>query len=193
MKKLLISIVTVALVSVVSVKATGAFFTDTVDSTDNKFTAGTLQVNVLEQNQDTDFVNETLATNWLPGQDVLVNFDVKNTGNVPVQLRGFAAGAWDNPALDANKVKVTRVERWNGAAWEDVAPLNPTGYNGFFYYTNDGTVAGTFFDVPAGDRAQLRLTVRLDESADNTYQSALFTSTLHVEARQATTPTTVWP
>lgn len=193
MKKILLSIAVVALVSAVSVKATGAFFTDSIDSLNNNLTAGTLTIDVLDQNLDTQFVDETLKANWQPGEEVSVSFDVKNTGSVPLQLRGYAAGAWSNPALDANKVKVTRVERWNGSAWEDVLAANPAGYTGFFYYTNDGLVSGTFVNVATGERAQFKLTVKLDETADNTYQSAVFTSALHVEARQATTPTTVWP
>lgn len=188
MKKILLSLLVVGVVGFTAVKATGAFFTDTKNSTNNTFTAGTLSVNVLDQNQDSAFASENLKSNWQPGEEVLVNFDVKNTGTVPVFVRGFAAGTWNLPALTAqDKVKVTKVERWNGSAWETLM-VNPVG---LFYYSPDGTDS-SLFSVNAGDRAQLQLTVKLDETAGNDFQAGVFTSTIHVDARQTTSGAT-WP
>lgn len=172
--------------------ATYAYFTDTQTSTNNAFAAGTLNVSITDQNADTGFINESLATNWQPGEERLVNFDVKNTGSLPVQLRGFATGAWSDAALDAqNAVKVTKVERWNGSAWEIVA-ANPSGLTGFFYYSNDGTDTGTFVNVASSSRAQFQLTVKLDSTAGNDFQGETFTSALTIQARQTTAGAT-WP
>lgn len=192
MKKILLSIAVVALVSAVSVKATGAFFTDSKDSINNKFTAGTLTIDVLDQNLDSQFVNEDLKANWQPGEEVLVNFDVKNTGSVPLQLRGYALGTWNDGNLDSlNKVKVVKVERYNGG-WTELAS-NTLGITGYFYNALNGLPAGPYYDVAPGARAQFQLTVKLDETAGNEFQGKTFTTTIHAEARQATTPTTVWP
>lgn len=191
MKKILISLLVVGVVSFAAVKATGAFFSDTENSTNNKFTAGTLSVKVLDQNGDTEFASENLKSNWQPGEEVLVNFDVKNDGNVPVQLRGFATGTWNNPDLDVqNKVKVTKVERFNGA-WQEVMS-NSAGITGFFYYALNGLDLGPFYDLAPGDRAQLQLTVKLDETAGNDFQTGVFTSNIQVQARQTTVGAT-WP
>jgi hypothetical protein len=192
MKKILLSIATIALVSAVSVRATGAFFTGTKGSTNNKFTTGTLEINVLDQNLDSQFVNKTLATNWLPGQEVLINFDVKNTGTVPLQLRGYASGTWGNSTLDSlDKVKVVKVERYDGG-WQELAS-NPLGITGYFYNAAGGMPVGPYYDVAPGARAQFQLTVKLSDDAGNEFQTGTFTSSIHVEARQATTLTTTWP
>ena len=168
--------------------ATYAFFTSQANSTGNVFNAGTLTVNILDQNAESAFVNETLASGWKPGDQTLVNFDVKNTGSVPVNFSGFATGTWGVPALDAlNKVRVIKVERWNGASWDTLAS-NPLGIMGTFYYTSDGTTGGTAFAVNPGDKAQLQLTVEFDPTADNQFQGATFTSQIQVNAKQTNAP-----
>lgn len=168
--------------------ATFAFFTSQANSTGNVFNAGTLAVNVLDQNQDTVFASETLASGWVPGDQTLVNFDVKNTGTVPVNFSGFAAGTWGNPTLDAlNKVRVIKVERWNGSGWETLVS-NPLGITGNFYYTSDGTTIGTPFVLNPGDRAQLQITVEFDPTADDQFQGATFTSQIQVNAKQTNAP-----
>lgn len=194
MKKILLSIATIALVSVVAVKATGAFFTDKEISEKNTFTAGTLTVDINDQNSTEPFASEILATNWQPGEERFVNFDVLNTGSLPVKLRGFASGTWSlggpdhDVTLDPTKVQVMKIERYDGG-WIDVITTGPV--LGYFYYSSNGADA-SLFDVAPGQRAQLRLTVVLDDDAGNDYQSAVFTSTIQVEARQTTSGAT-WP
>lgn len=171
--------------------ATFAYFTATDTSTGNTFATGNMNVSITDQNADTDFVNEQLATNWQPGEERTVNFDVKNTGSLPIHLRGLATGTWGDTGLDSqNKVKVTKVERWNGSSWETLT-TNPSGITGYFYYSSNGADGGTFIEVPANERAQLQLTVVLDSTAGNDFQGEIFTSTITVEARQ-TTPGATW-
>jgi len=172
--------------------ATFAFFTDNATSEGNTFSTGTLDVSITDQNSDTAFEGESIVSNWAPGEEALVNFDVKNVGTLPVQLRGFATGTWGNSGLDSqDMVRVTRVERWNGAAWETLL-TDSDGIDGLFYYTNDGTQNGTFFDVAPGGKAQFRLPVELDEDAGNDFQDSTLTSTLTVQARQVTSGA-LWP
>lgn len=169
-----------------------AFFTDTATSQNNTFATGTLDVSITDQNEDTPFESQAIVSNWAPGEEALVNFDVKNVGTLPVQLRGFATGTWGNEALDnQDKVKVTRVERFNGSSWETLL-TNSNGITGLFYYTNNGLDNGSFFDVAPGGRAQFRLTVKLDDTAGNDFQSKSFASVLTVQARQ-TTNGALWP
>ena len=172
--------------------ATYAFFTDTATSTNNTISSGTLDVSITDQNADSDFINETLGTNWAPGESKLVNFDVKNTGSLPVHLRGFASGTWGSSTLDdQNMVKVTKVERWNGTAWETLV-TNPSGITGLFYYTSNGTDGGTFFEVAPNERAQFQLTVMLDGTAGSDFEGGTFNSSITVHARQTTSGAT-WP
>ncbi|HRN96068.1 MAG TPA: TasA family protein [Candidatus Levybacteria bacterium] len=172
--------------------ATFAYFTDSVESGNNKFTTGNLTVNILDQNLDTPFQFETLVSNWAPGEPTEVNFDVLNSGTLPVNLRGFALGTWGDNELDSeNAVKVTKVERWNGSSWVMLGLEQPGGITGHFYYSPDGT-NNELFELSPSQRAQLRLTVVLDSTADEDFESRTFTSSIHVEAKQTTTGAT-WP
>ena len=168
--------------------ATFAFFTSQANSTGNTFSAGTLEVNVLDQNADSAFANEVLATNWVPGEEAFVNFDVKNDGSIPMNFSGFATGTWGDVGLDGqNMVKVVNVERWDGASWVSIIS-DTNGITGVIYYTNDGTNTGLPFDIAPGSRAQLRLTVEFDEDAGDDFQDGVFTSTIQVNAKQTNAP-----
>lgn len=187
-KRIVGSALTIGTAGALLVGATFAFFSATDTSTNNVLSTGTMSLDITDQNADTAFVNENLGTNWQPGETRLVNFDVKNTGSLPMNIRGFATGTWSDSGLDSqNKVSVTKVERWNGASWETLATGPVTGY---FYYSSDGTSTGTLFDVAGGDRAQLQVSVKLDETAGNDFQGKTFTTTLQAEAKQ--TNSSVW-
>jgi len=163
--------------------ATFAFFSDTETSTGNTFASGTLDVSITDQNSDDLFQGEAVVSDWKPGNQTFVNFDVKNVGSLPVNLRGFAAGTWNVPALDSqNMVKVVQVERWDGSSWANILS-NPSGITGYFYWSPNGNNSA-LYTVNAGDRAQLRLTVEFDPDAGNDFQGQTFTSSLQVEAKQ---------
>jgi predicted ribosomally synthesized peptide with SipW-like signal peptide len=187
MKKILISLLTVVIVGAGAVGATRAFFTATQTSSDNKLTAGTMILNILDQNLNSAFASRVLKTNWQPGENVLVNFDVKNDGSLPIQLRGAATGIWDDPGLDSlNKVKVVKVEKWNGSSFVTILGDGNTPITGYFYDSSNGLDWGAFNNLAAGDRAQFQLTVQLDGTADDSFQGHVFTSSLKVDARQTT-------
>jgi len=190
-RKIFASLATIGAASALLIGATFAFFSDTETSEDNTFSAGTLEIDILDQNADTPFESEALVTNWAPGDQNFVNFDIKNVGSLPINLRGFAAGTWGSSELDGqNMVYVTKVERWNGASWETLATGSPA-ITGYFYYSPDGTNT-SLFEVSADTRAQLRLTVKFDENAGDDFQGATFTSSIQVEAKQVN-DTTTWP
>lgn len=85
MKKILLSILTIALVSTVAFGATKAWFSDTEASTGNTFTAGTLDL----KTNDVDGVSSTYTlTNMKPG-------DWANSGQVTLKNAGSIPGhAW---------------------------------------------------------------------------------------------------
>jgi len=185
--KILLSVASIAAAAALVIGATFAFFSDTETSTGNTLGTGTLTIDILDQNADSDFGSETLGTNWQPGEERLVNFDVKNTGSLPINLRGFATGSWNFSPSAGDKVSVTKVEAWNGSSWSTLATGPVTGY---FYYSPDGT-NNSLYEVAAGDRAQLQLTVELDSSAGDEFQGRTFTATLQAEGKQ-TNDSTSW-
>ena len=188
-KRLVTSGLTIAAAGALLVGATFAFFSATDTSTENTLATGTLFLNIQDQNGADDFQAETLGTNWQPGETRLVNFDVKNTGSLPMNIRGFATGTWSFPLLDSqNKVSVTKVEAWNGSSWVTLATGPVTGY---FYYSPLGTIADLYV-VNGGDRAQLQISVKLADDADNLFQGKTFTTTLQAEGKQ-TNDLTTWP
>jgi len=189
--RIALSVATIAAASALIVGATFAYFSDNATSNGNVLASGTLTVEITDQNANTPFAGEAIISNWAPGDDALVNFDVKNTGSIPANIRGFATGTWGVPELDdQNMVKVTKVERWNGASWEELAS-SPPDITGLFYYSPDGTNTA-LLAVNAGDRAQFQLTVEFDEDAGNDFQTQSFTSSLQVEAKQ-TNDLVSWP
>ncbi|MBI2031175.1 MAG: hypothetical protein HYT08_01035 [Candidatus Levybacteria bacterium] len=190
-KKIALSLLSIVSALAIVGGATFAYFSDTANSTNNTFTAGTLDVEITDQNADTPFQSETIISNWAPSNQTFVNFDVKNFGSLPVNLRGFATGTWGDSGLDSqNMVKVVQVERWDGSNWVNIQS-NPSGITGYFYWSPDGTNSA-LYTLNAGDRAQLRLTVEFDAGAGNDFQGQTFTASLQAEAKQ-TNDTVSWP
>lgn len=80
MKKILLSLLTIALVSVVAVGATRAYFSDTETSFNNTFTAGSLNLTV-DGNDGVNKVKWTLS-NLVPGNQPTGKFILANTGSI---------------------------------------------------------------------------------------------------------------
>jgi predicted ribosomally synthesized peptide with SipW-like signal peptide len=86
MKKILLSLLTIALVSIVAVGATRAYFSDTETSVGNSFTAGTLDLKV--DNQDDPSVVHITKSNMKPQapwtyQGYNQQWILKNSGSLP--------------------------------------------------------------------------------------------------------------
>ena len=188
-KRILTSALTIGTAGALLVGATFAFFSANDSSTGNTLQTGTLFLNIQDQNADTDFQAETLGFNWQPGETRLVNFDVKNTGSLPMNIRGFATGTWGDSLLDVqDKVSVTKVEAWIGSGWSTLVATGPV--TGYFYYSPDGTDTALYV-VNGGDRALLQISVKLADDASNLFQGKTFTTTLQAEGKQ--TNSSVWP
>lgn len=187
--RIAISLASIAAAGALVVGGTFAFFSATDTSTNNTLATGTLNLKITDQNADTEFQDVILGTNWQPGEERLVNFDVKNTGSLPINIRGFATGTWGFPELDSqNKVSVTKVEAWNGSGW---STLGAGPFTGYFYYSGDGT-NNSLYVVNGGDKAQLQLSVKLAGDASNLFQGKTFTTTLQAEGKQ-TNDNVSWP
>jgi len=99
MKKILLSIMTIALVGSVAFGATKAYFSDTETSTGNTFTAGTLDLNV-----DGDNVNVVKFTvgNMRPGNQPKGKFILANVGSINgyLDLENITVTGYENICLD---------------------------------------------------------------------------------------------
>lgn len=86
MKKITLSILTIAIVLTVAIGATGAYFIDTETSSGNTFTAGTLNLTVDNQEgpavAHVSFANVVPAVQWY-GAEYDHQWVLKNTGTVP--------------------------------------------------------------------------------------------------------------
>lgn len=160
------------------------------DSASGTLATGTLNINLLNQNAETDLSFN--VANLMPGGTALVNFDVKNDSTTGIQLRGAAFGAWsgvDTP--DNTLVSVVRVERWNGSSWQTLVGDGSTPITGMFYDSDNGLEGGSLFTVPAGGKDQFQLTVKLSPSAGDKYQGKSYDASVKVQARQDGAST--WP
>lgn len=81
MKKIVLSLSVIAVVAVVAVGATRAFFSDTETSTGNIFTAGTIDI-TSSFSQTAPFIFEDMK----PSQVAYSNFTINNTGTNPVNV-----------------------------------------------------------------------------------------------------------
>lgn len=188
-KKLITSVGSIVAASAILVGGTFAYFTATASSEGNTLGAATAGLEVVEQNGTDPYA--FAITNWAPGDSTVLNFDILNTGSIDLFIRGYALGTWGDGALDAeDRVKVTKVERYSGGAWEEL-DADAAGITGYFYYSLDGTDTAHFMVAPDA-RAQLRLTVEFDVDAGDDFQGQTFTAGIFAEGRQTDAAAT-WP
>ena len=185
MKKLNVLKSTVTILAMVALvaTATGAYFSDTDTSSANTFATGTLRINIDQSMQTT--INPVIS-NWYPGGETTVRFNIQNTGTLPVNLAAYALGSWGVYGLDDSLVKVTKVEYWDAGAWHTIKE-DLTGIAGIVYYSPTGDNVN-LWTLPGAATEEFRLTVKFDESADNTYQNKTYTATLHAGAKQVNGP-----
>lgn len=167
---------------------TYSYFSTKDDSVGNTISTGSLSIDLRNQNT-TDPLLFSIP-NLLPGGTALVNFDVQNNSATGVQIRGAAFGEWVGVTSPNNAlIKVVKIERWNGSAWQEIQNV-PAGITGLFYDSPNGS-DGSNYTVPASDKAQFQLTLKLDESAGDKYQGKSYSAAVKVQARQDGAST--WP
>lgn len=142
MKKILLSLLTIALVSVVAVGATRAYFSDTETSVGNTIAAGTLDLKV--GGQDDPIVAHITQTNIKPAAPWTTQrgqgFTLKNVGSVPGTVTATVKNLVDyenscnEPETNAGDVTCGATEgelsgllvhtQWllNQAPWGSIAP-----------------------------------------------------------------------
>lgn len=106
MKKILLSVMTIALVSVVAFGVTRAFFTDTEESTGNTFTTGTIDIAVDNLNPWTRSTPYQF-NDMKPSQVEYANFTINNVGTNPVNVwkKLTVTGTIDTPVTEPECVE----------------------------------------------------------------------------------------
>lgn len=163
--------------------ATKAYFSASANSPNNIFTSGTLEVNV-------DEVNSMTVSNMRPGDSNLIEFDVQNTGTLPIQVKGFLAGEWGDQTLDSNVFEILSIQRATQEGWQLLSSQS-LAVGEEFFLSNDLSENNLSLLQP-GEQASLRVLLKLSDSTSDSYQNQTFSTSLHVAAKQAVEASS-WP
>lgn len=130
MKKKLIVISTILLVTLLISGASMAWFSSSPAAITNKFKAGTVEVEVVEQG----FVDIEGVTE---GETYTKNVEVKSKGTKNTYVRVRLVPYWDDPSLPISNVVLNFYTNgdWVKENGEFVA-ANEDGYYGYFYFKN---------------------------------------------------------
>lgn len=178
MKKIRKPLVLLTILTLFIIGTTGAYFSSKAQSPENVFTTGTLLVEVNQHEVVT-------VDNWRPGDIESYEFFVKNTGELPVHVKGYIDGQWDDAVLDSSLVEVITIERKSLGNWI------PLTIEDEFYYSQNGTF-DQLFELAPQEMAEFRITTQLSETIGDEYQEKQYTANIHVAAKQ-TNEGASWP
>ena len=206
MKKILLSILTIGLVASVAFGATRAFFSDTATSTGNTFSAGTMDFRIARPGETNHRIFN--VSDLKPGQVVEGYLAVVNDSTEDLDMKWKAwIPDFSNGALDSVlEVKVTirpddfgEYTAFQDAGYTIAGPENyvlqewthihnlGTG-NAILAWNYDCCVEGDPLCVNEPFRVDwagiYKIEVRMQSSADNTYQGTSFTGDLNFYATQ---------
>ncbi|MCL5256789.1 MAG: CalY family protein [Chloroflexi bacterium] len=131
MRRILISVLIIGAVIAAVAGSTFAYFSDTVQSTANEFTTGTLTLNIQDNDEGPNHgpVSATWKSpsNWAPGETFTSTVILKNAGNMPITYLGVD---WTHPQGDAALLDRIQVVSWweynSTTGWHDYLDPNAT-------------------------------------------------------------------
>lgn len=196
MRKILLSLLTIALVSTVAVSATRAYFTDTATSQNNQLSTGTLSFLLAGDGGESSAYFD--VSGLYPGApSVSKCVEVKNNGDLGMLFRFYVDNYTDSKSLaDALDVVVTLRPSTDCATpvdFDAYGPVDAEVYNGklsgLLGEGNAKSNEQAYFDnddpLWRGFAAVYKVTVSLPLGAGTEYQDATFTGDLRVDATQA--------
>jgi len=161
-----------------------AYFTSQDVSADLVFKTGSLKINLIDPAQ-LDF------SNLMPGDKRTVDYSVKNTGTVPVNLKGKFSGAWSDETLDNSKLAPVKLEyQADDGNWVSLVENGPS-YETEYFYANENNQSQLFELAPEAT-VNWRVTFQLAEDVADEYQNQEFKVKLHMAAKQTQAEAT-WP
>ena len=183
MKRIYKPLLILSFFTVLAISSTVAYFTSSSESDENIFTSGNLKIEITQ--------DDVLSIqNWFPGSEHSMEFSMINTGSMPEYAKGYLGGVWSNEDLDPSVFEITKLERKVNDAWI-VVDNEGLDVGEEFFLSADGTI-NTLLELSAGVREDFKLTVRLNETAGDEYQNEIFTTSLHLAAKQ-TLVGSQWP
>ena len=165
----------VALVSIFAIVATKAYFTASADSPENMYISGSIALDI---SQD----SVLSVSNWIPGEEHVLEFHIENTGSMPIYLKGYLSGEWDDEMLNPNMFVVSSLERLVDGYWIDMTQ-DVLLIDNEFYISADGTENSLLMMSPE-EIESFRMTTHLAEDVTDEYQNKVFTTSLHIAAKQ---------
>lgn len=169
-RTVLIGLLVLTLIALLTA-GTWAWFTARDEAT-NTFTAGTVEVEIVE--------NYTPVIDWAPGAETAKEVSVKSSGSKATYVRVSLTPLWGSevdgqfvaePGLPVDNVQLD----WNDDAWVYVALAEPGG--GWYYYKSI---------LAAGEETSLLLnSVTLASGTDDRYQGKVLQIVVSAEAVQA--------
>lgn len=195
MKKILLSIATIALVAAVAVKATGAFFTDTVTNKSNTFTTGTLTLQLSGKDSNGSTVSSPFfnVTGMVPGDTKTAFVEIKNTGNIGMYFRTYIEGQTD-PYYLGDQLKLSVVLNpliytqvlsgflYGPSNWPIVSDVALSSIEGAAHSLNNNSAVDP---LAPGFVAIYKVSVTLPTGVDSGYAGKTFTGNLRVDATQS--------
>lgn len=174
MQKILSSLLTISLVTVIGVAATKAYFSDAETSTENTFTAGTMDLKLNGNNS----VTATWAMSSMkPGDSVSATINLTNMGSINadhVEINSVANIITDATPLAAipldKKLEITALSYDGVSKLPDIVDSNGNGYKDLDDL--ESTVLDNL-NAPAssgGSTKALTMTVSFRTDAGNEYQ-----------------------
>lgn len=191
-RSIFLSLAVIGLVAAMITAATGAVFTDTASSTENKFNTGTLDIKLTDDNEGPlDDVTASIGfSNMAPGDSVVKPLTVNNPGSLGLRYALTSASTdADSKALRGQiTLKIVQVASI-GACSASAFSGSPTFlYNGVLTSAGFGSVTT---GAQAGDRPLaaaggevLCLQASLPIATGNTFQGAATTTTFTFTAEQ---------
>lgn len=173
-KKFVATIVVFVLIAAIGIGTTVAYFTNSANSMESVFTAGSLTVEI---NQD----SVIQVSDVLPGAIHPLEFSVKNTGSLPVQLKGYLEGRWQDSSLSNQVLSVENLEIDDGNDKYLIDNLGDSIADEFMIYKENKSDLRV---LAPNETIKLVANIKFSELMDNRYQGAKLDVILHLAAKQ---------
>ena len=171
---LAIAILTLLLVASLVMSMTGAWFTAVDDDASNEMTFGTVSMAGLSATSIDFDLDEPNGDVVMPGDSVLINFNIQNTGTADFWARYKLVITVKDAEGDPATIGDLTVESLS-ADWHD---------SGDGWYAYKTPITGNLATAPAGQSVPVVDTYLIQTSLADTYEGYTFTVTLDVETIQ---------
>jgi len=163
---------------------TYAYFTSKALSADLVFHTGSLKMDLTDPTQ-------LSFANLKPGDKQVIDFSVKNSGSLPIYLKGKFSGGWLEGSLDNTKLTPIKLEyQVAGSEWVTLMNNGPVLNEDFFYsHDNDSS---HLIELASNQEIHWRATFQLAQDVNDSYQNQQYKTQIHFAAKQIDDEST-WP